>query len=98
MRAIGGPAVRCALGDRLRGAAAVRGARRSKPAALRNADPALVVEQPFDPRWWAQFEDPVLDGLVTRALEANHDVRIAVARVDQARAFFDDVALTGFRR
>ena len=61
------------------------------PAQLSNVDPALVSEQPFDPRWWGQFEDPVLDELVSRALEANHDVRIAVARVDQARAFFDEV-------
>ena len=58
-----------------------------------NADPALVVEQAFDPRWWSQFEDPVLDELVSRALTANHDVRIAVARLDQARAIFDDVRL-----
>jgi multidrug efflux system outer membrane protein len=62
-----------------------------EPARLSNVDPALVSEQPFDPRWWAQFQDPVLDTLVTRTLESNHDVRIAVARVDQARAFFDEV-------
>ena len=62
------------------------------PAALRNTDTALVAEQPFDPRWWAQFDDPVLDALEQKALAANHDVRIAVARVDQARAIFDDVA------
>lgn len=63
------------------------------PTVMKNADAALVVEQPFDPRWWGQFEDPVLDDLVSRALAANHDVRIAVARVDQARAIFDDVNL-----
>ena len=63
------------------------------PTAMRNADASLVVEQPFDPRWWGQFEDPVLDELESRALAANHDVRIAVARVDQARAIFDDVRL-----
>jgi multidrug efflux system outer membrane protein len=63
------------------------------PATLRNADASVVVEQPFDPRWWGQFEDPVLDELESRALAANHDVRIAVARVDQARAIFDDVRL-----
>jgi multidrug efflux system outer membrane protein len=61
------------------------------PATVRNADPSLVVEQAFDPRWWAQFDDPVLDELEAKALAANHDVRIAVARVDQARAIFDDV-------
>ena len=60
-------------------------------AALRNVEPALVVEQSFDPRWWAQFDDPVLDALVTRGLEANHDVRIALTRVDQARSVFDEV-------
>jgi multidrug efflux system outer membrane protein len=60
-------------------------------ATLRNVEPSLVVEQPFDPRWWAQFDDPVLDALVTRALEANHDVRIALTRVDQARSVFDEV-------
>ena len=67
-----------------------------EPAMLSHVDTALTVEQPFDPRWWQQFEDPVLDELVRRALAANHDVRIAVARVDQARAFFDDVALDRF--
>jgi multidrug efflux system outer membrane protein len=51
------------------------------------------VEQRFDPRWWGQFGDPVLDSLMSRALAANHDVRIAVARLDQARALFDDVHL-----
>jgi multidrug efflux system outer membrane protein len=63
------------------------------PVTLANADPAVAVEESFDPRWWSQFEDPVLDELVSRALAANHDVRIAVARLDQARAIFDDVAL-----
>ena len=66
------------------------------PAVLSHVDTALTVQQPFDPRWWQQFEDPVLDELVVRALAANHDVRMAVARVDQARAFFDDVALDRF--
>ncbi len=61
------------------------------PVVLRNVDATAVSERSFDPRWWQQFEDPVLDELVGRTLEANHDVRIAVARVDQARAFFDDV-------
>jgi multidrug efflux system outer membrane protein len=62
------------------------------PVVLRNVDATVISEQSFDPRWWQQFEDPVLDELVGRALAANHDVRIAVARVDQARAIFDDAA------
>ena len=62
-----------------------------QPAPMVNAEATLVVEQTFDPRWWAQFDDSILDDLVTRALAANHDVRVAVSRVEQARAFFDDV-------
>lgn len=66
------------------------------PARLANADPVLVSSGPFDARWWQQFEDPVLDALITRALAANHDIRIAVARLDQARAIFDERALDRF--
>ena len=54
-------------------------------------DPALFRPEPYDARWWQQFEDPVLQALVERALASNHDIRAAVARVDQARALFDDV-------
>jgi len=63
------------------------------PSPIKGADGVAVVEQRFDPRWWGLFGDPVLDNLMSRALAANHDVRIAVARVDQARALFDDVHL-----
>ena len=73
-------------------AAAPTGRPRCEPAALRHADPSLFAAQPYDPRWWRQFDDPVLDQLDHAALDANHDVRVAVARVDQARAVFDDVA------
>jgi len=65
-------------------------------AMLQHVDSALVAEQPFDPRWWQQFDDAVLNDLISKALSANLDVRMAVARVDQARAFFDDVALDRF--
>jgi outer membrane protein, multidrug efflux system len=60
-------------------------------AALRNAVPAVFASEPYDPRWWKEFDDPVLEQLETAALQSNHDVKIAVARVDQARALFDDV-------
>jgi hydrophobe/amphiphile efflux-1 (HAE1) family protein/NodT family efflux transporter outer membrane factor (OMF) lipoprotein len=36
--------------------------------------------------WWNQFNDPVLTEMVQRALENNHDLKLAVARVRQARA------------
>jgi NodT family efflux transporter outer membrane factor (OMF) lipoprotein len=40
----------------------------------------------LDAATWAGFGDPVLDALIARARAANHDVRIAAQRVNQARA------------
>jgi outer membrane protein, multidrug efflux system len=36
--------------------------------------------------WWAVFNDPVLDNLESQATDANRDIRIAVAHVDEANA------------
>ncbi len=36
--------------------------------------------------FWQGFKDPVLDDLMAHALQANHDLRIAQARLQQARA------------
>jgi multidrug efflux system outer membrane protein len=37
-------------------------------------------------RWWALFGDPTLDRLIQRAVKGNHDIRIAAARLNAARA------------
>src|SRR5262249_10896656 len=37
-------------------------------------------------RWWTAFQDPILDRLVARALEGNLDLKIAAARIREARA------------
>src|SRR4051812_36375571 len=66
------------------------------PAQLVNADPAQVSAEPLNLAWWEQFDDPVLDGLISRALDANRDIHAAVARLDQARAVFDERALDRF--
>ena len=39
-----------------------------------------------DDAWWTTLNDPVLDDLVVEALNANHDVGAAQARVHQAQA------------
>jgi len=36
--------------------------------------------------WWTVFHDPVLDNLEVQAADANRDIRIALAHVDQANA------------
>ncbi|MGA9755379.1 MAG: efflux transporter outer membrane subunit [Desulfobaccales bacterium] len=43
-------------------------------------DPAALVE------WWNAFKDPTLSSLVEMAIRANLDVRLAEARIRQARA------------
>ena len=52
------------------------------------AQTAGVDEQPFEAAWWEQFQDPVLDELVERALADDLDLKIALARVTEARAVF----------
>jgi len=44
-----------------------------------NIEPSLA-------SWWKTFNDPQLDSLIERAVKANHDLRIAAARVREARA------------
>lgn len=45
------------------------------------AEEASLADRP----WWDLFSDPVLRSLVGEALENSHDVRIAAARVEEAR-------------
>ena len=68
----------------------------TQPAAMRQADSAFFALRPDDPAWWNEFEDPVLEALVRTSLQANLDVRASVARLDRARAVFDDTALDRF--
>lgn len=53
----------------------------SAAAAAVNPAPA-----PDLARWWRGFGDPALDGLVNQALAANLDLRLAGARLAEARA------------
>jgi len=46
------------------------------------AEPASFGDQ----GWWQVYQDPTLQALIRDALEHNLDVRIAAARIDQARA------------
>jgi multidrug efflux system outer membrane protein len=51
-----------------------------------------TVEETVNLKWWELFDDPVLFTLVSTALEKNRDLKIAVARIDQA------IATLGFTR
>ncbi|HEX7155374.1 MAG TPA: efflux transporter outer membrane subunit [Thermoanaerobaculia bacterium] len=67
-----------------------------QPTELQQTAEEYFTRDAYDPKWWSQFDDPILDSLETEALAANHDVRIALARLDQARAFVTDVSLDRF--
>lgn len=56
------------------------------PPAFRSAEATVVEARPFEATWWAQFRDPTLDSLVERALAGDLDLKIAAARLDEARA------------
>ena len=61
------------------------------PGHLLNAQPedrAPIVLRSPDGWWWQQFDDPVLDDLMGRALASNLDLKLAVDRVLTARAAF----------
>jgi len=53
------------------------------PAAWRTATRA---GSPVSSDWWQGFGDPVLTGLVERALAGNVDIALAASRVEEARA------------
>lgn len=44
-----------------------------------------AAEQPID-MWWTLYGDPILDTLMQEALAHNADLRLAAARIDEARA------------
>lgn len=47
---------------------------------------AVTDETIVDLKWWTLFNDPTLYRLVTSALENNRDLKIALSRIEQARA------------
>src|SRR5260370_10727015 len=51
--------------------------------AARGVSPGV---EPQTDLWWKSFKDPKLDSLIDRAVAANYDLKLATARVDEARA------------
>jgi NodT family efflux transporter outer membrane factor (OMF) lipoprotein len=48
---------------------------------------ALTDDREHLVQWWKGYGDPILDELIANAIAANHDLKIAVARVREAQAF-----------
>lgn len=52
----------------------------------------------LSPTWWELYQDPVLNDLVDQARKNNTDIRLAVARIEEADAFLREVGTTLFPR
>ncbi len=55
-------------------------------AAFANGSQTNMAAAPTAVTWWQGFNDAILNGLVTRAVATNQDLRIATAHVLEARA------------
>ncbi|MEO8048464.1 MAG: efflux transporter outer membrane subunit [Nitrospirota bacterium] len=51
-----------------------------------NADTSMASDHQPEAEWWKAFQNDELTGLIERALQQNHDVKRAVARVIEGRA------------
>ncbi|XAH22784.1 TolC family protein [Xylophilus sp. GW821-FHT01B05] len=59
------------------------------PVSTGGAQAVAALSPIDDDPWWRTFDSPELDVLVEAALNANQDLRVATARVAQARALVD---------
>lgn len=77
----------------LAGCAAV-GPNYSPPSLLLPASfgetPAGLSSGAVEVAWWNTFDDPALTTLIQQALAANHDIGIAVARLEEAKAILGE--------
>lgn len=64
----------------------------SEPNASEELDAIL------SPTWWELYQDPVLNDLVTRARQNNTDIKLAVARIEEADALMREVGTSLFPR
>ena len=58
----------------------------NSPATWQHAPNAQTAETVELKTWWQGFNDPLLNELIDKALAANHDLKIATARVREANA------------
>lgn len=61
------------------------------PETYMNAVQLGVSDESVDANWWKIFNDPQLDQLVAQGLAGNYDIRIASARLREARALRREV-------
>ncbi|MPS77406.1 MAG: efflux transporter outer membrane subunit [Achromobacter sp.] len=60
--------------------------RQSAGASFIEAREGVYQQEAVSGHWWRLYNDPVLDGLVDKALSANTDLRVASANLERAQA------------
>ncbi len=55
--------------------------------------PAVQTLAPAEDDWWRLYQDPVLDRLIADALAGSTDIRVAVARLEKARAALSEATV-----
>jgi multidrug efflux system outer membrane protein len=60
--------------------------RPSAQGAFIEAQPGVYQQEAVAGHWWRLYNDPVLDGLIDKALSANTDLRVASANLERAQA------------
>jgi len=87
----------CPVGGGVRAWTRLPPARDEDPAAFR-FEPTATTDSFADQGWWQIYQDPTLQALIREALVNNLDVRIAAARIDQARAVLAQPVCSSCRR
>ena len=54
------------------------------------------ISAPISSTWWELYQDPILNDLMAKALENNTDIKIAIARVEEADAYLQEVGAALF--
>jgi outer membrane protein, multidrug efflux system len=62
------------------------------PATFSTTDtPSASTAATIPDKWWELYQDPVLNDLVSQTLVNNTDIRVAVARVEEADAYMREI-------
>lgn len=66
------------------------------PAQYSEADAAAAATQSISSAWWELYQDQILNDLVAKALQNNTEIKVAVARIEQADAYLVEVGAALF--
>jgi len=68
------------------------------PVQFSEQETAAEADSLITPTWWELYQDPVLNDLVAQARTNNTDIKLAVARIEEADAILREVGTTLFPR